>query len=402
MRGKKFLAVLAAAGIILAAIVTLRYFGNERPETDVQSGHKDETEEVHTDERTIRLHKEDLKEFGIEVEEAMQGKLTVQLELPGEITSNADRLAHIVPRVPGVASSVFKNLGDNVQAGEVLAVIESRELADTKAAYLAALKRMEIAQANLKREESLFKKKISPEMDYLGAKNAFDEAQIELKSAEQKLHAVGFSEHYLAELPHHPDATYTRYEMKSPLRGTVIEKHITLGEVLKDDSVAFAIADLSSVWINISIYQKDMDSVRKGQPVVISAGMSIPNAKGTVSYISPVTDEETRTAMARVVLPNPKGLLRPGLFVTAKLSVDETTVPVRVPKTALITEGNETMVFIETAEGFIPQTITTGRSDDTYIEVTSGLKPGQRYVAMGGFTFKAQLSKGAFGDGHAH
>lgn len=396
----------AVAGIIIA-IVAFRYFGTKGAQTPTvkQDKHQEEKhdEKGHTEEeKVVKLHEEDLKEFGIEIKEAGQGKLTVQLDLPGEIMPNADRLVNIVPRVPGVVSAVSKNLGDYVQAGETLAVLESKELADTKAAYLTALKRVEIAGTGLKREETLFNKKISPELDYLEAIKAFDEARIELKSAEHKLHAIGFSDKYLAALPSHSGMTYTRYEMRAPFSGTVIEKHITLGSVLKDDAVAFVIADMSSIWVNISVYQKDMASLRKGQAVIVSTGNNIPDAKGTISYISPVTGQETRTAIARVVLPNPKGHLRPGLFVTAKLAVNEVSVPVLIPRTALASEGGRTEVFVQTEEGFKPRPVTVGRSSDTHVEVVSGLQQGQNYVAKGAFTIKAHMSKGAFDDGHNH
>ncbi|MEW6714897.1 MAG: efflux RND transporter periplasmic adaptor subunit [Nitrospirota bacterium] len=405
-KNKTYFLAAAVAGIIVA-IVAFRYFGAQgvqtsKVKTDSHQEEKHEEKGHEEEGKVVKLHEEDLREFGVEVTEARQGKLTVQLDLPAEITPNADRLVNIVPRVPGVVVTVSRNLGDYVQSGETLAVLESRELADTKAAYLAALKRVAIAETSLKREETLYKKKISPELDYLDAKKAFDETQIELKSAEQKLNAIGFSDKYLAALPSQSGMTYTRYEMRAPFNGTVIEKNVALGAVLKDDAVAFVIADMSSVWVNISVYQKDMTTLRKGQSVVISAGNDVPDAKGTISYISPVTGQETRTAIARVVLPNPKGILRPGLFVTAKLAVDEVSVPVLIPKTALASEGGKAEVFIQTDEGFKPQAVTLGRSSDTHVEVVSGLQQGQKYVAKGGFTLEAQMSKGAFGDGHGH
>jgi cobalt-zinc-cadmium efflux system membrane fusion protein len=348
------------------------------------------------------MDKDEMKEFGVEVKTAGAGKMAIQTILPGEIVPNADRLVHIVPRVPGVIRKVFKNIGDEVHGGELMAILESRELADTKAAYLAALKRVELAQANAKREEELWRKRISPEQDYLEARNALAEAQITAKNTEQKLHAIGFSENDLSALSSQPDVTFTSYEIRAPFSGTIIEKHITIGEVLKEDSVAFTVADMGSVWIKISVYQKDMPLVRKGQRVTISAGHGVPDAQGIIAYVEPILKEQTRTAVALVVLPNPKGLFRPGLFVTCRLDVDEFTVRVLIPKTALIQENNQMHIFMETKKGFVLQPITVGRNNDTQIEVLSGIKSGQRYVAQGGFTLKAHLSKGAFGDGHAH
>jgi cobalt-zinc-cadmium efflux system membrane fusion protein len=407
MKAKKTMIVLAVGlvGIILAAVVG-RHLGGlgglSTGSRDEQAHDEHREHDGQRVEKVIRLSDAEMEEFNIEVGTAGPGKLQISLSFPGEIVANADRLAHIVARVPGVVSKVRKNLGDHVRGGEVLAVLESRELADTKAAFLAASERNELAQANFTREESLWKKKISSEQEYLEAKRARAEARIELRSAEQKLHALGFSDEYLAQLPGHPDIAFTRYELLAPFNGTVIEKHITLGEVLQDDTEAFIIADLSSVWVNLSVYEKDLSLVREGQPAVISVGKGIPDARGEISYLGPVVDEQTRTALARVVLPNTDGRWRPGLFVTGKILVDDLTVPLLVPKSALQTLEDKISVFVATEEGFEPQPVMIGRTNETHVEVTSGLTPGQRYVKQGGFTLKAQLSKGAFGEGHNH
>lgn len=356
----------------------------------------------HGDEKAIRLTEEQRKEFGIEFATAGPGSLKVQVELPGEIVPDADRVAHVVPRVPGVVREVRKVLGDRVRKGEILLLLDSKELADSKAVFLSAREKLELAQSNFAREEDLWKKKISPAQDYHQAKQSFSEARIELRSAEQKLHALGFSDAYLAQLPSQPDASYIRYEVIAPFDGVIIEKHVALGEAQKEDAETFLIADLSSVWVNLGVYQKDIPSVRVGQPVVVSAGHGIPEMTGAISYVGPLVGEQTRTATARVVLPNRGGQLRPGLFVTGKVTLNTVPVPILVPKTALQTIEEKTVVFVMDADGFEPRTVDVGRSNGTHIEITSGLKPGQKYVSVGAFTLKAQLAKGSFGDGHNH
>jgi len=301
-----------------------------------------------------------------------------------------------------VVRQVHKTLGEQVRAGEVMAVLESRELTDMKSAYLAAKERVALAEATFQREETLWKKNISPEQEYLEAKKALAEARIELRATQHKLHALGFADPYLAQLPSSPDTTFTQYTITAPFDGTVIEKHVALGEVLKDDTLAFVVADLRSVWVDLRVYQRDVPSVRKGQPVVIAAGQGIPDAQGTIAYIGPLVGEQTRTALARVILPNPDGHWRPGLFVTGKTVVKDIDVSVLVPKTVLQTIDERPVVFVETAAGFQPQPVTLGRSNDTHVEVTAGLTPGQRYVTNGAFTLKAQLAKSTFGDEHGH
>ena len=123
---------------------------------------------------------------------------------------------------------------------------------------------------------------------------------------------------------------------------------------------------------------------------------------GTVDYISPTVDETTRAATARIVLPNDKGQWRPGSFVTAIIDVDRVEVSLLVPKSAIQTVENQSVVFTETDNEFEPQPVQVGRTNSTHAEILAGLRVGQRYVAQGAFTLKAQLSKGDFGDGHGH
>jgi cobalt-zinc-cadmium efflux system membrane fusion protein len=350
----------------------------------------------------VSLREGEAEEFGIELSQAGPGRLNLHVELPGEIVINGDRQAHVVPRVPGLVREVYKKLGDRVKDNELMAVLESSNLADTKAEFLAASERYDMAQLNLQREERLWQKKVSAEQEYLDARQYLAEIRIALRSAEQKLHTLGFSEEDLKVLPNQPGATYTRYEIRAPFAGTVIQKHITLGEALGTDAEVFVVADLSTVWIDISVYQKDLAAIRQGQKVTISVGHGIPDVQGVIDYIGPLIGEATRTALARVVLPNPEGALRPGMFITAHVETASLEVPLVVPKTALQTVEDETVVFIKTAEGFTPQPVKLGRTNTVNVEIVSGLKPGQTYVSKGAFTLKAQLSKGAFGDGHNH
>ncbi len=410
MRNKKTAIIIAAAaaGVIVATVAFHQYRPKTAPapaareEAIHKEGPAHDPHDEHEEKTVVRLGDAEWKEFGIEVGVAGPGNLNIEISLPGEVVANADRLAHIVPRVSGVVREVRKSLGDRVRKGEVMAVMESRDLADAKAAFLNATEKLALARTNFAREEDLWKKKISPEQDYLQAKQALAEARIELRSAEQKLHSLGFSDEYLAQLPSQPDMSYTRYEIVAPFGGTVIEKHISTGEAHKEDAEVFIVADLSSVWVNLSVYQKDMPHISKGQPIVVSAGHGIPDMNSVISYIGPLVGEQTRTAVARVELPNKAGNLRPGLFVTGRITVDSITVPLLVPKTAVQTVEGKPCVFVKTGEGFVLQPVTIGRSNETHLEILSGLETGTRYATSGAFTLKAQLTKGAFGEGHAH
>jgi cobalt-zinc-cadmium efflux system membrane fusion protein len=373
----------------------------EHDEHGEEGEHEEEGHEGHDDEGIVRLNAQVLRDFGVEISEAGMGDLAIYMRLSGEVVINPDRLAHVVPRVSGVAQRVQKKLGDQVKAGEVLAVLESRELAEVKSAYLVARERFRLAQTTFSREEKLWKEAISSERDYLAAKQSLAELSIEMRAAEQKLHALGFSNAYLKTLAFDEDENFTRYEIRAPFDGTVIEKHISLGEVLKDDIEAFVIADLSTVWVKLMVYQKDLSSVRLGQTVEVVTE-DRPAVAGVISYVSSVVNEETRTATVRIVLDNAQGQWRPGSFVAGLVAVDTRSVPILVPKSALQKIDEQIVVFVETAEGFEPQEVGVGRSNEVYAEIVNGLTAGQRYVVRGAFTLKAQLAKGSFGGGHSH
>jgi len=369
---------------------------------DKPDAHTEDDADSNKEERGVRISPAEMKSFGIETAVAEPGKLDSYVELPGEIVFNADRVAHVVPQSSGVVREVLANVGDNVKAGAVLAVIESRELSDIRAAFLSGRERLSLAETNFSREERLWKQKITSEQEYLSARQALAEARIELRSSEQKLHALGYNDESLKKMPDHPNQPSARLEIKAPFAGTVVEKHITLGESLKDDSAAYTIADLSTVWADIQVYQKDLPKIRKGQKAVVTVGSGIPDVTSDIYWVGPVVGEETRTALTRVVLPNQNGTLRPGFFITARIATDSTPVNLLVPKSALLTIDNQSVLFIQTNEEFLPQKVKTGRENASHIEITEGLLPGQTYVSAGAFTLKAQISKGAFGDGHNH
>ena len=192
------------------------------------------------------------------------------------------------------------------------------------------------------------------------------------------------------------------YELKTLIDGTVIAKHITRGEAVSRDKDTYLIADLSSVWVDLTVYQRDVDRIRVNQSARLYIGHDTPGSQGVINYITPVLDERTRTATARIVLPNPEGLWRPGMFVTARVIVEQRTARVGVPSTAIHTLNEQPVIFVETPDGFKPQVVTLGSAGLNATEILSGLEPGTRYVSVGGFVLKAELGKESLGDGHAH
>ena len=186
------------------------------------------------------------------------------------------------------------------------------------------------------------------------------------------------------------------YELRTLIDGVVIEKHLTLGEAVDRDEAAFVVADLSTVWVELSLYQKDFARVRPGLGVRVRAVAGGGAADGEVSYVAPAIDPETRTATARVVLANPERAWRPGMFVTAR-TLDATPAAVLVPNDAVQLLDGQRVVFVETDEGFAPRAVTLGREGSTRVEVLGGVAAGERVASGNTFLLKAELGKGEAG-----
>ncbi len=348
----------------------------------------------------IELTPEAVQSSGIVVKTAGSAQMKTVLELPGEIELNADKVVHVVPRVSGVVTEVYKNLGDKVKHGEVIAIIDSRELAELKSDYLASIKRGELAQATFERIERLWKEKISSEKDYLASRQALSEAKINLHEVMHKLLALGLSQNDLNSISDTEDTNFTRYEIRVQFDGVVIEKHISIGESVKEDADVFVLADLSTVWVGVTVYAKDLKIVKVGQNVTVRSKVLGLEVNGTLTYIGPLVGEETRTARGIVVVQNPEGQWRPGIFVTIEIVQEEVLVPVAIPVDAIQTLGDKSVVFVQYGNQFEARPLELGRSDGQWMEVLLGLLPGEKYVAHNSFILKAELGKA--GATHEH
>jgi cobalt-zinc-cadmium efflux system membrane fusion protein len=187
----------------------------------------------------------------------------------------------------------------------------------------------------------------------------------------------------------------TVYELKAPISGTIIERQISLGEYASEQKPAFVVADLSTIWVDLSIYRQDLRRVHLNDEVLIDPDDGRGEIKGTISYVAPVGASETQTALARVVLPNPDGRLRPGLFVTARLILAARNVAVAVRRSAIQTLENKTIVFVrEDGDKIEARPVDTGDSDPRHVEIKAGLAAGEHYVAENSFVVKAEMGKG--------
>ncbi len=188
----------------------------------------------------------------------------------------------------------------------------------------------------------------------------------------------------LATMENH--VTLASYDLIAPLSGTVIAKNKSAGESAAEDAVLFEIADLSSVWVDISIFPQYGNAVRTGQRVELIApdGDSVETV---IQYISPLISPETRTLQARCLVSHPD--FKPGAFVSTRIAVESVQAVVRVEKEALQTLNGRAMLFIQDAHGLEPRDVETGLKGAQFVEIKAGLQPGEKYVGYGSFDLKA-------------
>jgi len=190
----------------------------------------------------------------------------------------------------------------------------------------------------------------------------------------------------------------SEYTIEAPMTGTVVGRPVNPGAAVDPGSVIYTLADLSSVWLDFPIYVRYLGSIRRGQTVLVRAEESPgASATGSISYIGPMLDAETRATFGRAVLPNADRRWQPGRLVTASVILERVTVPIAVPEEAIVREGSGAAVFRATPQGFELQPVTPGRSDGVMTEILSGLEPGARVATRNAFLLKAELEKEAGG-----
>ncbi|MRX11503.1 efflux RND transporter periplasmic adaptor subunit [Pseudoduganella sp. FT25W] len=334
---------------------------------------------------TITLSAAQIQAAGIVLATAAPAQISTILTLPGEIRFNDDRTAHVVPKLAGVVVAVHAELGQTVQRGQLLAVLASSALSEQRSELLSAQRRLALARTTLEREHKLWQDKISAEQDYLQAKQAMSEADIAVQNAQQKLSVLGAGAAAGKQL--------NQLELRAPFAGVVMEKHLAMGEAIKEDANVFTISDLSTVWADFAVPPQDLNRVRVGETAIVRAAAFAAQASGKITYVGALLGEQTRTATARVALTNPERAWRPGLFVNVDVQSGMSAAAVTVAADALQTIDGRPAIFVRTATGFEARPVRPGRSDGKLTEILRGLTTGTSYAAANSYVLKAELGK---------
>ena len=333
-----------------------------------------------------------------EIEERSVGPATIakRLGVSGTVVPDAARVAHVSVKLSGTVAELRKNIADNVVKDEVIAVLESREVADAKSDYLAARLSNELQQDLTARDKSLWDGRAVPEQQYIKSRNAAAQTAMRFGIARQKLLALGVRDDEITALPQAPDASLRSQNVRAPISGRVAERKVELGTAVGRDNLEtelFVIVDLAHVWVEVSVSSPDLPMVREGQSVAVTL-RGFPDATtGRIVFVSPLLDKDTRTARVVAAIENADGRWRPGSFVTAAILIEEHAAPIVAPFSAIQTVQGRKAVFVRTKDGFEKRDVVLGLRDGQSVEIVSGLAAGEIVAVTNTFSLKAELSK---------
>jgi cobalt-zinc-cadmium efflux system membrane fusion protein len=344
----------------------------------------------------IVLSEQQIRKAGITLADARGGTLRRHFLAPGSLVPDADHIARVSVRVLATVAELRKKLGDGVEKGEVVAAVESRDVAEAKSEYLAARVTNELRQTLFNRQKALVESRAVSENEFLRTQLAANEAQIRLDGTRQKLFALGLSESEIADLPNQPPESLRKQYLRAPISGRISERRVDLGGLIGregQESELFVIVNLDNIWVDLAVSPEDIASVREGSLISIRAIGIDGAATAKIIFVSPLLDRETRNARVIASLPNSDHRWRPGTFVTAEIPLGDDASKVIVPRKALQTIDGAPTLFVHNADGFEARQVRTGREDDDDVEIVSGLAPGETIAVTNTFTLKAELEK---------
>jgi membrane fusion protein, heavy metal efflux system len=376
---------LAATTLALSA-----YFFFLHPNTPVAEEKKEE-ENLKT-EMIVEISPDKIKEAGIEVQAASPGYLRQIIHSPAKIILNENTVLHLTPKIVGTVVEIRKNIGDYVAQNEILAILDSPEMADAKSDYLNATKKLILANNKLEREKNLFERKIAAEQDYLNSLNEAQQAHIQRDRTQQKLLTLGLHPEDIQNLSHLDSFDLSRYELRSPIEGIVVRKDISYGDIIGEKQEIYVIANPTKVWVEMMVFPKDLRHIHQG----LEADLICPdghNHHATIISISPIIDDRTRASRVIAELDNQHGEWHPGMFVCTQVKGDFQNVSLAIPKGSVQKINGHNCVFICTHQGFEVRPLHLGRQDDYTYEVLAGLSPGENYAYKNTFLLKAEQGK---------
>lgn len=363
------------------------------PEGAEEHGHEEEGEGIA---ESVELSEQAYSSLGLDIGTVERRSLAPLIEIPAELKPVPDRQATVGPRVAGRVLQVKVNVGDPVKRGSPLLVLESADVGEARADFVADQAKVEVALRAATRARGLLESRVTSERAVEEAEGNLRQAQADLEAARTRLLSYGAD----PNPPH--DEQPGQVVLTSPIGGTVVERTVHVGQWVEPGDSVLGIIDLTELWLAGSVYESDLQHVQAGQQVVVEV-RALPGERfqGEVAYLADRLDPVSRTAALRVVMPNSDHRLRPGMFATAQLvaTTNEDRQVVAVPASALQDVDGRPFVFVPDGEtSFRVRWVEVGASEGGWTEIVDGLTSEERLVTRGSLLLKAQLLRSTLGE----
>jgi len=379
---------IAFAGAAVAYLTTDVTASTTQPDKSAPDRHQDEG-------NSVRLSADEIRRAGIKIERLEPAEFADTLAAFGTIGANRNSFARVTSPVAGRLVKIAVDLGAQVLVGEMLATLESPELAEVRTAYQQGKTELNLARINHERAQKLSQDGSIAQKDLLRAHSEYERARAALAAVEAKLAVLGVA----AVAP--TGSSPALLAVTAPLAGTVVERTAVLGEYAQAYQALFTVADLSTVWAETNLYDRDLADVAVGVPATVTVS-AYPGQRfaGKVTYVGNILDKDTRTAVARVEVANVDGRLKPGLFANVEIEKTRRQAALRVPENALVLLQGQMTAFVLHDGAFEPRPVEIGERNSDMVIVKSGLEAGDEVVVAGAYALKARLLKSQIGDAH--
>lgn len=381
-----------AAAILVPALALLISTGCQKAKS---SSEESPAAEVNPAEITVTPDIASQLKIGIPKPHEVAGSL----EVAARIDTDASRIARVGSPVPGRIIKLLALEGQYVRHGAVLAMLHSTDLSDTQFAFVKAYSQEKLADQAAKRAEQLVAADVIGRAELEKRRAELLQASTELSALQTQLRAMGMTDRALRQLETTRQLN-ADYPIVSSISGTVLERKITIGQIVQPAEIAFMVADLSNVWIVADVPEEDSGKLHKGMRVEVKIpALPQQDIKGNLSYVSSIVDPSTRTVQVRMDLPNPRSIFKPAMLASMKF-IDHGEVRTTLPSTAIVREENKDCVFVQIAHNkFLLREVALGAEIGEEHILESGLSPNETIVLDGAFHLNNQRKQNAIKGG---
>lgn len=325
----------------------------------------------------------------IKIEEVCEKSIPTLLTVTGKVQCNEDRMTRILPPVSGPILNLSVKIGDVVKKGDILFNINSREVASAVSDYIGSKNDLDMAEKNYAMVNDLFQHQAASRISLQQAETELTKAKVQVARSKESLLVLGID----VEGKEKNDGLNALIPIRAPMDGTVIEKRLTEGQFVQpDNNPLITIADLTTLWVLADIYEHDLHLVKIGQKAeVVTAAYPELCFIANVIHIGDVVDPATRTVKVRFLLSDSKLSLKPEMFASVSIVLDESARVLIVPEKAVFTQGGQNYVYVSTNDmKFSRKQVEITTSEPGQLRVLSGLKPGEKVVSDGALLLSQQ------------